>query len=828
MQQQLMTKVLDVLAESPQLGMPSTVADALQYTAYLLACVGDLSFVYVVQQQAEALKFSGQDVLAVISSALEGATMVAGSAEGLAREQIAGLVELCSLVVATAKQNPEVVIDQGLGRSLLSALLATPAVADQLLVVDVPLRVVEVMLESALASGDSKGLKLLLQYCVDSDQLQQLPDELMAAAAGAPGPLLAGAAQLRLQVLEVLLQEGRVPSATAAATLVGYQQNGELQWQQLLDWVATGCMSTPPAAAAGFLWQLLSLRSSEQQQLSPEQSWQLYELLLSCQEGWKGEQQGLPAAAADALIQQQGKAGGKAADRVVVVWEHFAGRGGGRVIQLQPAGQRQVVFALVQVNADDGALALVQHVPQQLGALVAAWTEQKQQEGIVGHLHAELLARALQLTVEAGTSEAAAAAEQLLDLVKQQQQQAGAGLLHAEAAEAVLQLLCKHGRVGAAGWLLQRCESPAAVVTFFSAGAKQPVAEQEKALVEFRMGVGSQLGLLLAALTLLLPSKDAAAVGLLWEALQATKQDGAPLLSALTDTEQQQLIELCCSSSVLIAAAPSFTPQRLAQEAVMCNLPAELAARLVTFMVRDHEELQPCRAAVILGMVDEEKLAEAGGSSGSRQGSQAECGEGAAASVKCAATVQLVAQLCLLQLGDTSSSDDIGEVEAAVDWVARLSPNILSPEAAAATLFAVWCFQQQKRTITSQVAAGVLGLSLYHAARKGDTLSAGSGWTAKPSLDSLVLDLALVAAAGAGKWEEGEAAASIPWALSFQVDSEFMTGASVHVASMPNSAFLLATASCRHCIVIIVTSLRQGKKWPCPLTLAKAPYVTAS
>jgi hypothetical protein len=84
-------------------------------------------------------------------------------------------------------------------------------------------------------------------------------------------------------------------------------------------------------------------------------------------------------------------------------------------------------------------------------------------------------------------------------------------------------------------------------------------------------------------------------------------------------------------------------------------------------------------------------------------------------------------------------------------WVDRLSH-----EAAAAALFSTWYWSQPAAaaarpagtstaiTLPAASSVGALGLQLYHAARVG-----------KPSLGSLLLDLALLAAAAAGDWDEG-------------------------------------------------------------------------
>jgi hypothetical protein len=353
------------------------------------------------------------------------------------------------------------------------------------------------------------------------------------------------------------------------------------------------------------------------------------------------------------------------------------------------------------------------------------------------------------------------------------EQQVGEEVLRVELAEQLLQLLCKYGKVVTAAGLLLRClGSSTAVVSFFKTAAKQPSEEQKRVLAGVGAGMDSSWGRLLdqkqqlqllGSLDQLLELGNAVAVGLFWQVLDESSAEEGSVLAALSPSQQQQLITLSCSSRPS-PAAPSFTARQLAAEAMRCSVvfTAESSARLITAVVLDHEELQPCRAAVLLGVVREEQIMGAGGSSSSGGGRRSPgettmVGEVDAAGL--AGTMSVISQLCLAQLGNASSSIEVEEVENATDWVARHSPEALSPEAAAAALFAVWYRQQQQQgpPAISPVAAGILGLALYHAARKGSTLSAAAGWTAKPSLDSLVLDLALAEAVGAEQWEEGKA-----------------------------------------------------------------------
>jgi hypothetical protein len=711
-----------------------------------------------------------------------GAAGRAAAAGGQNEEQLHLLIELWPEFISQASQEDAECLGREPAAALVMMLSQAPDLAQHLLTPKVPVAVISELLEAAAESKVKGALLQILQHCIKQQLLHQISLNLLSLVSAARLPATAGAAQARQQVLAQLLQQGCTPcTASAAALLHDLTQGGsspssaakqQEQWQQLLAWLSSECRSAPvAAAAAGLIHQLLAL-SQQQQQLSADQSWQLYQLLLSCQEGWEGqEQQALPAAAADALIQQQGQVpGGESTARVLQVWQHFAGRTGAAITELQSSSQQQVVCALVSSGAHDQALDLVQQVPQQLGTLVEGW-KQQQQEQQQEQVRDELLSKALQLAVQVGSLDAAVAAELLLDLIQQQQhvQQSSFGVLQAEVAEAVLQLLCQHGRVVPAGaWLLPVCKSPSAAATFFSAAVKQPDAGQQEALKELRGGGVSMLPkeLMMGGLDLLLESKDAVAVALIWEALQASHQGSGCLLATLTSIQQQQLVKLCCSGSYPASAAPSFVPQQLAKGCMMCGtLPAESTARFITAIVRDREELQPCRAAVMLTLVQEQQLVEAAANistSSSSRGRQvshagAQVVTSQASAADCTEALRLVAEMCIVQLGGSSSSNDVAEVEEAVDWVGTLSPDILSPPAAGAALFAVWYGQQeQEKALISPVAAGVLGLSLYHAARKGSTLSATAGWTAKPSLDSLVLDLALAAAEGAEQWDEGK------------------------------------------------------------------------
>ena len=747
-------KVLQLVGALPHISQPKSMPAALNSVAAGAAAAGDLEKLQTFLQQAADVGLSSGARGAMLAAAVGTAAQAAVSPGGLNGKQLDVLLELWPQLVT---EDSCISIGSATAAALVMLMSQTPSVGQQLLTGELPVVMLQELLQAALTNKSDAALLELLQHCSNQKQLPQLPVDLLSSIAAAPLPAFPEAVQARQQVVGQLLQQGRVPSATASAALLRDVQQArgssmQEQWQQLLGWLCAECRSCPaPAAASALLYQLLV--STQHQQASPDWSWQLYELLLSCQEGWEGEHQGLPAAAADALIWQQGQLSRAGDGRVLQVWKHYSSSGD--MIQLQPTSQQQVVTGLVKAGNHYQALALVQQVPQQLGTLVGGWREQQQQEGVGGQAGPELLEAAMQLAVKEGTAAAATAADTLVKLAREQQG-GKLGLVDGLAAD-VLQHLCIHGKVAAAADLLPHCATADSVVQLFTAAAKQQEEEQQS-IVDV-ISVKQQL--LWAAFGQLLNARNAGAVGLLWQVLHGSKAEGAFTVGCLGRNQQLQLVELCCSISKGISAAPCFTPKQLAEDALDCAIQAEAAARLISAMAKGREELQPCRAAVVLGLVMEDQLIAAGGSSsssssGSKHGWDeiADVPRSSAAEMKeCLDSVNIIARLCYGQLRSDirSRGGDIAEVEEAVDWVAQLTP-----EGAAAALFATQYSSQQDGSSVSLLAAGVLGLSLYHAARKGDTLSAASGWTAKPSLDSLVLDLALVAAAGAGQWEEGK------------------------------------------------------------------------
>ena len=292
-------------------------------------------------------------------------------------------------------------------------------------------------------------------------------------------------------------------------------------------------------------------------------------------------------------------------------------------------------------------------------------------------------------------------------------------------------------------------------------------------------------------------------------------QEQQQWLAMLTMTGRDKLTLLCCcsshhSSSKHLQLLPS--PERLAW-ALVCSpkcLSKDAAVTLMNTLANGQPELQPAAMANLLELLQEGATSQVDmGSAPSRQDLQA-APDAAAAAPAAARTVAaaggvskgglevgviavrsfLLAQMCYLQLskaaleeGDSAAGGvAVPSIAGSLGWVAELSK-----ETASAALFASWFWSQSaaadagpaasflaavlspleslsgnapkaaslssagfaaaawQLSIPDGAAVGVLGLELYHASRQG-----------KPSLESLLLDLALLSAAAAGDWNEGK------------------------------------------------------------------------
>jgi hypothetical protein len=224
-------------------------------------------------------------------------------------------------------------------------------------------------------------------------------------------------------------------------------------------------------------------------------------------------------------------------------------------------------------------------------------------------------------------------------------------------------------------------------------------------------------------------------VGLLLHALRDSSPEPG-LGQLLTPKQLQQLSALVCSraehkgsSSSSLKALPTL--RQLAEDSLSAHqLPGGVATRLLNALCRQHSELQPTAAAGHLGVGGSPAYSITEG-----QGLAA-ADKGDTAAVK--QLVQLVADLCYSQTSSSSlPNNDFDTVEASfAEWA-----SALSPDAAAAALFAAWMHRSQG----SGPAVPLLCLELYQ--------------RAKPTGDSLVFDLGLLAAAEAAQhtsnWDRG-------------------------------------------------------------------------
>jgi hypothetical protein len=377
------------------------------------------------------------------------------------------------------------------------------------------------------------------------------------------------------------------------------------------------------------------------------QTWQLYQLLQSCQEAgsWPAAQQGLPAAVTSAVIEQQSYAAASS-DRLLQLWDKQQQTEAGQ--KLTPAASTAVMSALVAFEQHAAALQMVaQQDVVLLVPLTELWQQQLPSTDVLVQALQQLCADSSQLG-----SAAADVAEQLVTLLEQQQalQQA----VRAQPATAV-QLV-------------------------------QLLSEQRK---------------LVAALS---------------------------LVSCLLDQ----------ASSTVVTPA--------------------MTVSLVNALAQQQFELQPAAAAVAVGLVSAEELTAAGADSIST--------DSTAISTDSIRASQIIAQLCYMQL-PLQGVADVEELSDTVSvWVDKLSHA-----AAAAALFSTWYWSQttnatggvataQTLQLPAASSIGVLGLSLYAAAPAG-----------KPTLSSLLLDLALNAAADARDWDRGALATMLQAIVAYNSSS---------------------------------------------------------
>jgi hypothetical protein len=787
--QPLTAELLACLLQHPDIGRPASLQALLCTAAEAEAATGKLSLFETATQQAQQLQLTTADVAAVTLAALTGAAKAA--AQGPRNNSSAGLLlHVWQAVAAEAaaagdESQSHDVLSPAATAAVTASMTTNAAVGERLLgAAAMPVPLLVQLLQAAVSSGNqAAAVQQLLAHAEQHQLLQQLPPNLLIAAlrqapSSSKAAARAGAAAaggLAQQAVAVLLQQEQAPDVAAAAALLPGEAAAEDQWQQLLAWLQQQCSAAPAAAACSLLCDLL-LASVDRQ--SAEQSWQLYQLLQQCQEAgsWPAAHQGLPAAVCSALIEQQ------AADsnnRVLLLWQAASVHQqlGTNDKKISRAALKAVLSALVSSEQHAAALQLVQ---QQDSALLQHLAKLWQQQ-VPGP---NVLVRALQQLCESGSDNtlvgaaAADVAVVLLSLLEQQEalQQA----VHGQAAVQLVQLLSQHHRLTAALQLtscmlssFQAGEVEEAVV----AGAVAAVAEAAAAaqnheaqqwrwqqvvelLQQQPADAEQRQAVLLAALDPLLASKQAAAVALLLSALQPGAEEQLPLPALLEPMQLQQLVDLCCkapSSTAISTSSSSVTalpsPLQLAQQCVTSSTtaaaaaPSEVTVSLLNALAKQHPELQPSAAAAVLGLASAEDLESAGADS--------VVGSSAAQRAELLQASKLIAQLCYVRLLQHGNAEAEALRDAVSVWVDKLSR-----EAAAAALFSTWYWSQQDSATAATAATagqfadkvaamdasyvGALGLQLYRTARVG-----------KPSLGSLLLDLALAAAAAAADWEQG-------------------------------------------------------------------------
>jgi hypothetical protein len=553
----------------------------------------------------------------------------------------------------------------------VTAAAASPAVAEVLLAsAALPLPLLVQMLHAAVDSRQSAAVQQLLTHAEQHQLLQQLPPNLLLAAlAQGQGPAAetsAGGANagsgLAQQAVEILLQQGQAPDAAAAAALLPCTAAAEEQWQQLLAWLQVQCSSAPAAAAHVLLCDLLLASASKH---TADQTWQLYQLLRSCQEAgsWPAAQQGLPAAVASAVIEQQaaaaaGSDSSSSSNRVLQLWDTQQQAAAGQ--KLTTAALEAVLSAFVASEQHSAALQLVQ---QQDAALLICLASLWQQQAPSTDVLVLALLQVCAFSSQLGSAAAANVAEQLLSLSEQQQgvQQA---VQEGQTATAVqlVQLLSQQGKLAAAlsvvSCMLEglsvdaKAAAPAvaALVVAAANAAGDGVQQQVVQLLSQQpAGAEQQQAVLLAALDDLLTSKQAAAVGLLLHVLQASAREEQLLPVLLESSQLEQLAVLCCSESSSSSSSEVFTlpsPLQLAQQCVDSDrsspivVPAAVTVSLLKALAQQYPTLQPARAAVVFGLVSAEEMAAAGADSiGS---------DSTAATEDAIQACKLVAQLCYI------------------------------------------------------------------------------------------------------------------------------------------------------------------------------------
>jgi hypothetical protein len=749
-QQPAMEGVLTLVQQHPELPRLQNLQTAVCAAVCAEVTAGSGS----ILKAAELVAASGQQLskAQLYWAAVEGAAAAMGQQQAAAantRTEPELLLLYWSTAVLSAADAPP----SSSAASVVVAAMAADAASggdltQQLLAEQQPLptAVLGALLQAA-ESTDARSavLPLLLSHALQTKRVQLLPADLVPqllqsalAATVAPAAVLSFADCM--QLLDLTLQQDRAAAVCAetAQLLLEAASSSTANRQQLKALIQQH--SGSPAVNV----LLCSMLLAACKRGVTEHSWQLFRLLQQCSQPSQQQLQ----ACSDLIVQQRSVTAGEctatAADRIVSVWQHCcaaAGSSSAAILQLNLTAQQAVASALIASGQSEQALQLAQDIPALLPYLASLWQQQQVQRE--ERLETEVLLQALQMCTAAGSQQAAEAADTLTGLLLQQD--ASGTWQDGDLPVQMMQLLCTHGKAATVLQLLPAClagagsGSAAATAIAAAAGAvaKSGDTQQQAELLQL-LATGATQGAVQDALSQALGQPAPAAVGLLLGALRDSSPEQG-LGQLLTPNQLQQLSALVCSRAERKGSSSSSleTLPTLRQLVADClsahQLPGGVAAWLLNALCRQHAELQPTAAAGHLG-----EGASPAHSSTEGQGLAADI-KGDTAAVK--QLVQLVAGLCYSQTSGSSSSllnNDFDALEASsAEWA-----SALSSEAAAAALFAAWV---SHRSQGSGPAVPLLCLELYQ--------------RAKPTGDSLVFDLGLLAAAAAAQhtsnWDRG-------------------------------------------------------------------------
>lgn len=452
--------------------------------------------------------------------------------------------------------------------------------------------------------------------------------------------------------------------------------------------------------------------------------------------------------------------------------------------QLSDGAKDVLLSALVRRGEHSTALQLLQDTPASLRHLADLWSQPTPPSWKQYPVEPQLVQEALQVCCQRGSADAASSAAMLWALLQQQAEQqefAVASVLNSTAAAELVGLLSKPGQLAPAQQVFEQCllqegagmhrQPAAALAQLATAAAAVGTDPQHRSLLKVLDGCQHAGNIVQAAVRQLMsvPQPDAAAVALLLH-MPAATSTGNTSSSAHSSQHALQLLgvqglqQLCRlmvstgghnhSSSSALLSLPS--PVDLAAGCLQWDssaaadlaaasqfvLDASLVVALLDAVAVCHPELQPAEAAAALGLV---------GTAGVAPGSSQQQQQQHVPPTDAVHPSHTVAQLCYHLMPQELTA--AGEArDAAAGWVSQLSP-----EAAAAALFAAWYWAQPTATVAG--AAGQNCPAHSPAAMSGlwSCLYARVRDSGRPSVESLLPDLGLIAAAAAAQACSGEA-----------------------------------------------------------------------